>query len=409
MCSTDGMSRRVTRSADKTPVKPSASSSSSSPITSSSSSSSSSSKPPSYTHPPAPSSPSKLTDHMSGLLFSGSYLNTFIELLFLAVLFNIPPSLAPSASMPPRALFNFALGKSLFTRVYNAYLEAVFFAYPQHRTQPSDDHKLKKQQDLTGRDQVQQDTLVYHDRMTLITDNLLNITLYLLIPGFYPLSSSQPFLERAARLVLNHYLMSLGMYWSHRALHVVPYLWREIHSIHHYAKTPLSRVTYQDHWFDNFGNAVVGQTFAQILIPLDLPTFVVSRVFRVAESLEKHSGHSSGWNLAHAVQYKWMPFAQMPHHHDWHHEGFKSCNYTFSSLGGVWDYAFNTRRTGRAANPDEPAGKWATRLDEDQNKRGKEKVEKSVMDSPYAVVLPDLAIGAAAAYKLWTCGGSICY
>ena len=29
--------------------------------------------------------------------------------------------------------------------------------------------------------------------------------------------------------------------------------------------------------------------------------------------------------------------AQMPHHHDWHHEGHKGCNYTFTSLGGLWD------------------------------------------------------------------------
>ena len=31
---------------------------------------------------------------------------------------------------------------------------------------------------------------------------------------------------------------------------------------------------------------------------------------------------------------------QMPHHHDWHHEGHKGCNYTFSSLGGLWDCIF---------------------------------------------------------------------
>ena len=31
------------------------------------------------------------------------------------------------------------------------------------------------------------------------------------------------------------------MYWMHRALHVNPWLWRNIHSIHHWAKHPLSR------------------------------------------------------------------------------------------------------------------------------------------------------------------------
>ena len=28
----------------------------------------------------------------------------------------------------------------------------------------------------------------------------------------------------------------------------------------------LFRTTYQDHWFDNFGNAIVGHMFAQVII-----------------------------------------------------------------------------------------------------------------------------------------------
>merc|ERR1719400_2561957 len=79
--------------------------------------------------------------------------------------------------------------------------------------------------------------------------------------------------------------MSFGMYWMHRALHVNPWLWRNIHSIHHWAKHPLSRTTYQDHWFDNFGNAIVGHFFAQVLIPLDHDMFWFSRVLRICELL----------------------------------------------------------------------------------------------------------------------------
>ena len=48
--------------------------------------------------------------------------------------------------------------------------------------------------------------------------------------------------------------------------------------------------TYEDHWADNFGNAIVDHLFAQILVPLDNPTFWFSRIFRILESLEKHSG-----------------------------------------------------------------------------------------------------------------------
>ncbi len=58
-------------------------------------------------------------------------------------------------------------------------------------------------------------------------------------------------------------------------------------------------------------------------------------------------------NLAHQTQ-RWLPFAQMPHHHDWHHEGHKSCNFTFSSIGGVWDCAFGTRSIVRSESaPDQ--------------------------------------------------------
>ena len=39
--------------------------------------------------------------------------------------------------------------------------------------------------------------------------------------------------------------------------------WDKIHSYHHWAKHPLSRNTYDDHWLDNMGNAVVGHFCAQ--------------------------------------------------------------------------------------------------------------------------------------------------
>ena len=92
----------------------------------------------------------------------------------------------------------------------------------------------------------------------------------------------------------------------------------------HWAKHP-SRNTYEDHWFDNFANAIIGHFLAQVLFPLDRQTFWFWRIFRIFESLEKHSGVSCGFNLANSAQ-QWLPFAQMPHHHDWHHEGFKGSN-----------------------------------------------------------------------------------
>ena len=54
--------------------------------------------------------------------------------------------------------------------------------------------------------------------------------------------------------MINHYVLSFAMYWMHRACHVVPWLWKYVHSIHHWADHPLSRSTYE------------GATFAPVLV-----------------------------------------------------------------------------------------------------------------------------------------------
>ena len=55
----------------------------------------------------------------------------------------------------------------------------------------------------------------------------------------------QPVQERFLRLLLNHYVMSFGMYWSHRALHDVPYLLRIIYIYKHvYIQVLHTNVTY---------------------------------------------------------------------------------------------------------------------------------------------------------------------
>ena len=57
--------------------------------------------------------------------------------------------------------------KAVVTRVYNTYLEAVFFSFPQFRTQPSREHALKNKKDLCGRDMQELETIIYHDRSRL--------------------------------------------------------------------------------------------------------------------------------------------------------------------------------------------------------------------------------------------------
>ena len=80
----------------------------------------------------------------------------------------------------------------------------------------------------------------------------------------------------------------------------------------------------------------------------------------------------------------------MPHHHDWHHEGHKGCNYTFSSIGGLWDCVFGTRKAGR--HP----GVAETR--EDRRMTGQDR-RGLMMDHPYLCLAPVLAMGIITGIK----------
>jgi len=340
-------------------------------------------------------------DHFSSLLLSADVAATCMEVFLLGSLQLLsvfcPQLAAVEGSMTAGQVVRGMVGLSFLRRFYNSYLEAVYCSFEQYRTQPAREHKLKSLKDITGREEKELTAIIEHDRLTLVSQFALEMTFYFLIPGFYPAQTATvfPLPQRILTLVLNHYLVSFTMYWMHRSLHVVPWLWRHIHSWHHWAKHPLSRTTYQDHWADNFMNAIVGHGFAQVLIPLDFEFFWISRAFRVCESLEKHSGISCWLNFVHSLQ-RWFPFAQMPHHHDWHHEGHKACNFTFTSIGGLWDCVFGTRKTGR--HPGDAETRRDKRMAGSTEKQSSR--TKSLLDHPAICLSPVFAVGALAALKL---------
>jgi sterol desaturase/sphingolipid hydroxylase (fatty acid hydroxylase superfamily) len=335
-------------------------------------------------------------DHFSSLLLSGDVTSTLVEVLTYTGLWFLPLLLyghhsALDQDLATNMTFHTFLGLhiacSLFVRVYNSYCEACYFSFPQYRTQPEKEHLLKQGKDLMGRSREQLQSLIFHDQMTFLTQTGFAVLTYLCLSGFYPaptiiIGESQDWYFRAGRLMLNHYTMSYGMYWTHRALHVNPFLWKHIHSIHHHATHPLSRNTYQDHWIDNLGNAIMGQFLAQILVPLDFETFCFSRYLRIMESLEKHSGMSCYLNMAHFLQ-RWLPFSQMPHHHDFHHEGHKGCNYTFAALGGIWDVVFGTRKVGRGTEHPH-----AATVEDLKSQQPVAREKHLIFDDPFLVFLP---------------------
>ena len=109
-----------------------------------------------------------------------------------------------------------------------------------------------------------------------------------------------------------------------------------------------------------------------------------------------------GGHLAHSSQ-RWLPYAQMPHHHDWHHEGHKSCNFTFAALGGLWDCLFGTRKAGRAmAHP-----AFATRQDALAEGKKSQPSWIGKVEDPAAVLSPVVGVLLAAAMKLHASGLTI--
>lgn len=132
-------------------------------------------------------------------------------------------------------------------------------------------------------------------------------------------------------------------YWAHRFYHENDFLWKNLHSVHHWAYRPQAHNTFEDHWLENTINALVGNYLAQYLFPLGPTTFHLVRLLRLLESLEKHSGLVGWWNIAYSLQ-SLFPGSQQPKHHDFHHSGNKCCNYSFSAIGGIWDTIFGTRK-----------------------------------------------------------------
>merc|ERR1711939_1248888 len=108
---------------------------------------------PSKTDPPL-----RAADHFSSLLFGGSVADTMLEISLLsapvaAVLIFGAENVDVPGSMPLSELAIFFCVASVVRRVYNAYLEAVWFSFPEYRTQPAKEHKLKGgPKDLCGRE-----------------------------------------------------------------------------------------------------------------------------------------------------------------------------------------------------------------------------------------------------------------
>lgn len=228
---------------------------------------------------------------------------------------------------------------------YTTWLKFIHETHPEDRVYTV--RQVKKNEDPCGRTIEQLRSLEWHNIGTTLSDYLFAIgSWYLNAQIFWPAFISVKPLNPAAELcyaILHLYILSFFMYWAHRFYHENDFLWKNLHSVHHWAYRPQAHNTFEDHWLENTINALVGNYLAQYLFPLGPTTFHFVRLLRLLESLEKHSGLVGWWNIAYSLQ-SLFPGSQQPKHHDFHHSGNKCCNYSFSAIGGIWDTIFGTRK-----------------------------------------------------------------
>mmetsp|Transcript_6055 Transcript_6055/g.17121 ORF Transcript_6055/g.17121 Transcript_6055/m.17121 type:complete len:298 (-) Transcript_6055:193-1086(-) len=161
-----------------------------------------------------------------------------------------------------------------------------------------------------------------------------------LVPEFVELPRTAP---TVAQFLVETTLMFLVgdflIYWEHRIMHIVPYLRKNIHNVHHAYHAPFS---WAGGWVHPLEDAVVilCQLFYPIFVqtphPLSFWCFVS---FWTICLIEEHSGHDVVW-----APYHWMPFAKMPlggggAPHDIHHY-WPNKNFGFVLI--CWDQLFGT-------------------------------------------------------------------
>jgi sterol desaturase/sphingolipid hydroxylase (fatty acid hydroxylase superfamily) len=156
-----------------------------------------------------------------------------LEVVLLAVLWCAALSSqqwdVEGSSMRLRDVLFMVTAQSLTKRLYTAYLEWAYDAFPEKRTQKA--QKRKDTLDSTGRTYEEVALVAWHDRFTLLSGLALSIATYELLGArLYPEAPASSPAFWAAQCLAQDLTLSFGMYWAHRNLHANKFLWRHIHS-----------------------------------------------------------------------------------------------------------------------------------------------------------------------------------
>ncbi|KAF1813052.1 putative C-4 methyl sterol oxidase Erg25 [Eremomyces bilateralis CBS 781.70] len=179
------------------------------------------------------------------------------------------------------------------------------------------------------------------------TVELPQIWLFHPIAHYFGLQTTVPFppvWKMVYQIALFFFMEDTWHYWTHRFLHSSPFLYKNIHKLHHQYSAPFglaaeyaSPIEVMSLAFGTVGCPII---FASFTRDLHLMTMYLFVVLRLMQAIDAHSGYEFPWSLHH-----FFPVWAGADHHDMHHEKFIG---NYASSFRWWDYIMDTENSPEA-------------------------------------------------------------
>ncbi|CAO2647807.1 Nn.00g087290.m01.CDS01 [Neocucurbitaria sp. VM-36] len=206
-------------------------------------------------------------------------------------------------------------------------------------------YKIQQHKIPTAWEQTQCALLVLLSHFTV---ELPQIWLFHPMCQYFGLETSVPFpslYKMAYQIAIFFVMEDAWHYWTHRLMHASPFLYKNIHKIHHQYSAPFGLAAEYASPIEvmvlGFGTVGVPIMWCAITKDLHILTMYTWIVFRLFQAIDAHSGYEFPWSLHH-----FLPFWAGAEHHDVHHEKFIG---NYASSFRWWDFVLDTEAGAEAS------------------------------------------------------------
>ena len=168
-----------------------------------------------------------------------------------------------------------------------------------------------------------------------------DVRLFHPLTQYFGLSTSVPFPSlwtMASQIAIFFVMEDTWHYWTHRAMHISPFLYKNIHKIHHQYSAPFGLAAEYASPIEvlmlGFGTVGLPILWCAMTGNLHILTMYLWIALRLFQAIDAHSGYEFPLSLHH-----FLPFWAGADHHDTHHERFVG---NYASSFRWWDYMLDT-------------------------------------------------------------------